>query len=138
MKWTPTGRDEAREHGKQTSPGAVTLKDTEMRLRNILRFVSTEVCVFFQCFRWTILNWHQNEAGCRLIINELLVHIAWNLDTEKSGVAIAPEFRVGNTVLESNTRSYGGVVDYMVAVAPLPVRGAPLDLRRGGLVSKPP
>ncbi|KAF8629551.1 hypothetical protein AX17_005625, partial [Amanita inopinata Kibby_2008] len=66
-----------------TTPGTVTLEDTKKRLGNILRVVSTE-----------------NEAGCRLIINELLLHAAWNLDTEESGVAIAPEFRVGNTALD--------------------------------------
>ena len=49
MKWTPTGRDDARKHGKQTTPGAVTLEDTKKRLGKILRFVSTEVSVIFQC-----------------------------------------------------------------------------------------
>ncbi|KAF8333289.1 hypothetical protein F5887DRAFT_1273779 [Amanita rubescens] len=105
MKWTPTGQDDARACGEQTTPGAVTLADTKKRLGNVLRFVSTE-----------------NEAGCRLIVNELLFHIAWNLDTEESGIVIAPEFRVGNTVLESNMRSHGGIVDYLVVIAPPKVR----------------
>ncbi|KAF8347417.1 hypothetical protein F5887DRAFT_955718 [Amanita rubescens] len=53
------------------------------------------------------------------------------IDTEESGIAIVPEFRVGNTVLKSNMRSYGGIVDYLVAIAPpkvgdMVVESAPL------------
>jgi hypothetical protein len=44
MKWTPTGRDNVREYGKQTTPGAVSLEDTKKRLGNIRRFVIIEVC----------------------------------------------------------------------------------------------
>ncbi|GLB38677.1 hypothetical protein LshimejAT787_0505420 [Lyophyllum shimeji] len=119
MKWTPTGRDDARAYGEQTTPGTVTLEDTKKRLANILRFVSTE-----------------NEAGRRLIITELLLHVAWNLDTEKSGVAIAPEFRVSNKVLESNTRSYGGTVDYLVAIAPPRVRDVVVESAQLAFLSK--
>lgn len=60
MKWTPTGQNDARACGEQTTPGAVTLADTKKRLGNILRFVSTEVCNLsvFSLFRCTILNRH--------------------------------------------------------------------------------
>lgn len=64
--------------------------------------------------------------------------MASNLDTDKSGVAIAPEFRMGNTVLDSNTHSYGGIVDYMVVIAPPRVRGPSLNPPGDALISKPP
>lgn len=65
----------------------------------------------------------QSEAGCRILINALLIHVASNLETETSGVVIAPEFRINDTLLGCTEHSFGGVVDYMLIYGDRPVRG---------------
>ncbi len=62
----------------------------------------------------------QSEAGCRILINTLLIHVASNLETETSGVVIAPEFRVNDTLLGCTEHSF---VDYMLIYGDRPVRG---------------
>ena len=68
----------------------------------------------------------QSEAGCRILINTLLIHVASNLETEASGVVIAPEFRVNDTLLGCTKHSFGGVVDYMLIYGDKHVRGDPV------------
>jgi hypothetical protein len=65
----------------------------------------------------------QTEAGCRVLINAILVHIASNLDTAVQGVAIAPEFRIPSTVLESGGSSYAGAVDYLMVLGKPSITG---------------
>jgi len=64
----------------------------------------------------------ESEAGCRILINALLIHVASNLETDISGVAIAPEFRVEDMVLGCTENSFGGVVDYMLVFGDKVVR----------------
>ena len=74
-------------------------------------------------FPYNVLIFPQSEAGCRILINALLIHVASNLETDISGVVIAPEFRVEDTVLGCTENSFGGVVDYMVVFGDKVVRG---------------
>ena len=74
-------------------------------------------------FAYKLLIVPQSEAGCHILINTLLIHVASNLETETSGVVIAPEFRVGPTLLGCTENSFGGVVDYMLIYGDRPVRG---------------
>ena len=81
-----------------------------------LRFES----VPFPC---NLLIFPQSEAGCRVLINSLLIHVASNLETDTSGVVITPEFRGEDMVLGSTGNSFGGVVDYMLMFGDKVVRG---------------
>ena len=65
----------------------------------------------------------QSEAGCRILINALLIHVASTLETNASGVVIAPEFRVEDMLLGTTENSFGGVVDYMLVYGDKAVRG---------------
>jgi hypothetical protein len=56
----------------------------------------------------------QSEAGCHILINALLIHVASNLETDTSGVVIAPEFHVEDLLLGSTENLFGGMVDYML------------------------
>jgi hypothetical protein len=73
---------------------------------------------------WLVLMLNlQTEAGCRMVINALLLHTALNLDSADYGVVIAPEFRIDDTQLEPTRYTYGGVVDYMIIYTDRSTRG---------------
>jgi hypothetical protein len=52
-----------------------------------------------------------------------LIHVASTLETDASGVVIAPEFRVEDMLLGTTENSFGGVVDYMLVYGDKAVRG---------------
>jgi len=56
----------------------------------------------------------ESEAGCRILINTLLIHVASTLETDASSVVIVPEFRGEDMLLETTENSFRGVVDYML------------------------
>ena len=66
----------------------------------------------------------QTEAGCRILINVLLIHAASNLSTSAIGAAIAPEFRIPETPLESGGSAYGRAVDYLMVLGELWARSS--------------
>ena len=72
---------------------------------------------------FNLLIFPQSEAGCRILINALLIHVASNLETDTSGVVIAPEFRIEDMVLGCTENSFGGVVDYMLVFGDKVMRG---------------
>jgi hypothetical protein len=63
----------------------------------------------------------QSEAGCRIVVNALLIHVASNLETHSSGVVIAPKFRVEDMLLSKN--SFRALVDYMLFYGEKVIRG---------------
>lgn len=65
----------------------------------------------------------QSEAGCRILIDALLMHLASTLETDTSGVVIAPEFRVNDMLLGTTEDLFGGVVDYMLVYGNKAMRG---------------
>ena len=65
----------------------------------------------------------QSEAGCRILIDALLMHLASTLETDTSGVVIVPEFRVNDMLLGTTEDSFGGVVDYMLVYGNKAMRG---------------
>ena len=65
----------------------------------------------------------QTEAGCRMVINTMLLHTALTLDSTEYGVAIVPEFHIDDTRLEPTGYTYGGVVDYMIIYTDRSTRG---------------
>ena len=71
---------------------------------------------------YIILYGHfQTEAGCRILINIILLRLASTMQTDKSGVNIIPEFPIPKTVFEtaSGSYSFSGVIDFLLAkVAP--------------------
>ncbi|CAA7269834.1 unnamed protein product [Cyclocybe aegerita] len=105
MEWRSDGVTQAKAYGTATLPGALTIEDTRKNIHDVLKYVSLE-----------------SEAGCRILINTLLIHVASNLETDSSGVVIAPEFRVDDTLLGCTENSFGGVVDYMLVYGDKAVR----------------
>jgi len=97
LKWKSMGEADATDLGNNSIDGAVTVEETTKTIRNIAKIVSMET-----------------EAGCRMVINAMLLHAALNLDSTENGVTIAPEFRIDDSRLEPTGYIYGGVVDYMV------------------------
>jgi len=59
----------------------------------------------------------QTEAGCRVLINLLLLRVASTMSDENTDVNIIPEYPIAKTVLAEN-RSFGGVVDFLMAKLP--------------------
>jgi hypothetical protein len=123
MEWRCDGETEAEKYGSATLPGALTVEDTkekDLMFSNICRLM----CVLTPfLFVGKLLIVPQSEAGCHILINTLLIHVTSNLETDTSGVVIAPEFRVDDTLLASTEISFGGVVDYMLIYGDRRVRG---------------
>jgi hypothetical protein len=59
----------------------------------------------------------QTEAGCRVLINLLLLRVASAMSDANTDVNIIPEYPIAKTVLAEN-RSFGGVVDFLMAKLP--------------------
>ncbi|KIM71928.1 hypothetical protein PILCRDRAFT_747605 [Piloderma croceum F 1598] len=57
------------------------------------------------------------EAGCRVLINLLLLRVASTMSDENTDVNIIPEYPIAKTILAEN-RSFGGVVDFLMAKLP--------------------
>ena len=123
LKWKATGEEDATELGNKVS-GAITMEETKKSLRNINNIVSMQVSYADTLIYWLFLTLYlQTEAGCRMVIDALLLHTALNLGSSDYGVAIIPEFRVDDTRLEPTQYTYGGVVDYMIIYTDRLTRG---------------
>lgn len=57
------------------------------------------------------------EAGCRVLINLILLRVASTMSDGQTDVNIIPEYPIATTVFQDN-RSFGGVVDFLVAKLP--------------------
>ena len=125
LKWKATGEEDATELGNNVS-GAITMEETKKSLRNIHNIVSMQVSYADTLiYRLFLTLYLQTEAGCRMVIDALLLHTALNLGSSDYGVAIIPEFRVDDTRLEPTQYTYGGVVDYMIIYTDRLTRGMP-------------
>ncbi|KAF8813027.1 hypothetical protein BYT27DRAFT_7271948 [Phlegmacium glaucopus] len=111
MEWRSDGETEAKTYGNATLPGARTVEDTRKIIDDVLKYVSLELILL------------QSEAGCRTLINALLIHVASNLETDASGVVIAPEFRVEDMLLGNTENSFREVVGYMLVHGDKAMRG---------------
>lgn len=61
---------------------------------------------------------YATEAGCRILVNAILLHIVSNLSGRDIDVGIIPEFRMPATKFEEANLSFGGVVDYLIIKCP--------------------
>ncbi|KAF8188332.1 hypothetical protein BJ912DRAFT_968487 [Pholiota molesta] len=97
LKWRADGETEAKTYGNATLPGTRTVDDT--------RSISTT-------FSKTCPS-RFSEAGCRVVVNALLIHVASNLETHSSGVVIAPKCRAEDKLFE-HENSFNALADYML------------------------
>lgn len=67
----------------------------------------------------------QNEAGSRILINMFLLRLASVMNHKEAEVNIIPEFPISKTTLQS--RSFGGVVDFLVTQGHSKYNSAPTD-----------
>ena len=76
--------------------------------------VSTDICilVFMPSIHF------QTEAGCRILVNAILLHVVSNISGTEVDVSIIPEFRMAATRFEYAATSYGGVVDFLIVKGP--------------------
>jgi hypothetical protein len=58
------------------------------------------------------------EAGCRILVNAILLHVVSNISSTEVDVSIIPEFRMAATRFEYAATSYGGVVDFLIVKGP--------------------
>ncbi|CAA7257414.1 unnamed protein product [Cyclocybe aegerita] len=107
LEWNSDGRSQAQHLGGKTAPNALSLDETTKQIGYIRKHIAFET-----------------EAGCRILINAVMLHAVTNLDTSATGVAIAPEFRIPYTALDSGGSSYAGAVDYLMALGKPSVRDA--------------
>ena len=64
----------------------------------------------------------QMEAGCRILVNTILLHVVSNISGNGVDVSIVPKFRMEVTRFEYAATSYGGTVDFLI------VKGPPSDI----------
>ncbi|KAF8316009.1 uncharacterized protein EI90DRAFT_3087136, partial [Cantharellus anzutake] len=57
------------------------------------------------------------EAGCRVLINLILLRVASAMSTDQMDVNIIPEYPIPKTLFPGN-RSFGGVVDFLITKLP--------------------
>ena len=72
----------------------------------------------------------QTEAGCRVLINLILLRVASTMSTNHMDVNIIPEFPIMKTVFPGN-RSFDGVVDFLLTKLPEKYTGANWNCRLG-------
>jgi hypothetical protein len=65
-----------------------------------------------------IYHYLQSEAGCRVLVNIILLHVVSKIGGTEVDVGIVPEFRMDATRFEYAATSYGGVVDYLTVRGP--------------------
>jgi len=58
------------------------------------------------------------EAGCRILINLILLRVASAMSTDQMAVDIIPEYPIAKTTFPGN-RSFGGVVDFLLTKLPV-------------------
>ncbi|EIM87874.1 uncharacterized protein STEHIDRAFT_155237 [Stereum hirsutum FP-91666 SS1] len=103
LEWKQDGQapSRAREQGMLEAPnGFLTLESTRALTSLILEHVS-----------------QSTEAGCRMLIDVILLHLAAAVSDENEAVSIVPEYAILKTVFNEK-HSFGGVVDYLVTKLP--------------------
>lgn len=60
---------------------------------------------------------YQTEAGCRILINMILLRVVSAMSTDETDVNIIPEFPIAKATFPSNF-SFGGVVDLLLTKLP--------------------
>ena len=60
----------------------------------------------------------QTEAGRRVLVNAILLHIVSNISDAEVDVGIIPEFQMESTRFEYAATSYGDVVNFMIVKGP--------------------
>ena len=61
----------------------------------------------------------QTEAGRRVLVNAILLHIVSNISDAEVDVGIIPEFRMESTTqFEYAATSYGDVVNFLIVKGP--------------------
>jgi len=58
------------------------------------------------------------EAGCRTLVNVILLHIVSNISGVEIDVSIVPEFWMESMRFEYAATSYGGFVDFLIVKGP--------------------
>ncbi|KAF8803014.1 hypothetical protein BYT27DRAFT_7260584 [Phlegmacium glaucopus] len=90
--------------GKLGAPDALSVEETRRFIAYIRKYVSFEV------------NRSRLSYPDHNLINAILIHAVSNLSTSTLGAAIAPEFRIPETSLETGASTYGAAVDYLMAL----------------------
>ncbi|KAF8175104.1 hypothetical protein BJ912DRAFT_1024534 [Pholiota molesta] len=88
LEWNSNGRSQAQHLGGKTTPDALSLDETKKQIRYIRKHIAFET-----------------EAGCRILINAIMLHAVTNLDTSTVGVAITPKFRAVDYLMALGTPS---------------------------------
>lgn len=65
-------------------------------------------------------SYSKTEAGCRILINMMLLRLASAMQNEKIQLNIIPEFPIPKTTFETDSgeQTFSGVVDFLLARIP--------------------
>jgi hypothetical protein len=77
--------------------------------------VSIHIRVSLLCHAY---HYFQTEAGCRILVNIILLHVVSNISNVEVDVGIVPEFRMDSTRFEYAPTSYGGIIDSLIVKGP--------------------
>ena len=114
----PETRLSAEEVGSTEVDGkALTMEVLKQLIGLVRRHVSVVVREFSQSLPFYSMALPQTEAGCRVLINLMLLRVASTMSTNHMDVNIIPEFPIAKTVFPGN-RSFGGVVDFLLTKLP--------------------
>lgn len=96
---------------------ALTMEVLKQLISLVRRHVSVVVSECAQFLSFYSLPLSQTEAGCRVLINLILLRVASSMSTNHMDVNIIPEFPIAKTIFPGN-RSFGGVVDFLLTKLP--------------------
>jgi hypothetical protein len=109
---------------------SLTMEVLKQMISLVRRHVSVVVSEFVQSLSICSKPLSQTEAGCRVLINLILLRVASTMSTNHMDVNIIPEFPITKTVFPGN-RSFGGVVDFLLTKLPEKYTGADWNCRLG-------
>ena len=115
----PDQRQAAEEKGSTEVDGkALTMDVLKQLIALVRRHVSVVVSHISPSGHFPLSTlFSQSEAGCRVLINLILLRVASSMSIHQIDVNIIPEFPISKTVFHGNL-SFGGVVDFLLTKLP--------------------
>ena len=124
----------AEELGSTEVAGKALTMEVLKKLIELVRcHVSVIVSKMYNLCPSTVIQWRlskQTEAGCRVLINLILLRIASIMSVDQMDVNIVPEFPIAKTVFPGN-HSFDGVINFLLAKLPERYSRAGCNCRSG-------
>lgn len=96
----------------------LTVNQTKDLISLIRAHVSFSVSIHIRIISLYAYLCFQTEAGCRILVSVVLLHVVSNISDVEVDVSIVPKFRMDSTRFEYAATSYEGVVDFLIVKGP--------------------